>query len=380
MASSGFGRWLAHAKRGIGWLAAMFAITLGILVVLEGAASLVLFGDSALERTPRIAKEFSSEYDPELGWIAMRSFHAPDFFGPGRDIRTESHGFRADQELSPQLPDGRVRIICSGDSFTWGYGVGNDDTWCTGLGDAYGVETVNMGQSGYGVDQSYLLFMREGTRLEHTLHVFAFIEDDFVRAQSPVFLGFPKPIIELAEDSLVTRNQPVPTDSRIRRLGRRLASPASQLRLVRILTAFAGRIAEASRPHASPEATLEVFAALVGRLQAVAREDSAALLLVFLPTEGMHARAQPSVWQRGVYDIANSLSVPFVDLTDHLSLLPGSEVPALFQQMRDFDTATMPFVFGAGHYSELGNQWVAESLTAHIAQHPDLARSLETSP
>jgi len=372
-------RLLTKSRGVLLWLVVMLAITLGIFVALEGAASLMLFLDGALGTAPRIAKEFSSEYDAELGWIARRNFDAPDFYGPGRSIRTDSHGFRADREVSSQLPDGGFRIICSGDSFTWGYGVSNDDTWCKGLGDMFGVEAVNMGQSGYGIDQSYLLFMRVGTRLEHTLHVFAFIEDDFVRAQSPVFLGFPKPMLVIARDSLATLNTPVPADSWFRAVGRRLANPASELRLIRLLTAVAGRVSDSNRPHSSPDATLEVAAALFGRLQAAARADSATLLLVFLPTEGMHARSRPSVWQRGVRTIADSLGVAFVDLTDHLRDLPGTEVPALFQQASDFDPATMPFVFGAGHYSELGNRWVTESLTAYIRERPELLRTLQNN-
>ncbi|MEQ1855827.1 MAG: hypothetical protein ABL963_05100 [Longimicrobiales bacterium] len=359
----------------------MLLITLGLLIVIEGTASLVLFAYQAVTDQPRIANEFSSEYDPDLGWIARRNFEAPDFYGPGRGVRTDRHGFRADQEVTPRSPEGHPRILCSGDSFTWGYGVGNQDTWCRGLGEAFGIETVNLGQSGYGVDQSFLLFMREGTRIEHTLHVFAFIEDDFVRAQSPVFLGFPKPILALTGDSLSILNQPVPADSWFRWVGRGLAFPSSQLRSIRLLTSLSTRaLPESGRPHPSPDETLRVAAAMFDRLAVAARTNSTSLLLVFLPTEGMHARARPSVWQRGAREIADSLGLPFLDLTDQLQLMSGVEVPALFQQAADFDPATMPFVFGAGHYTERGNRWVAEALTAFVAAHSELAPAVVSRP
>ena len=39
-------------------------------------------------------------------------------------------------------------------------------------------ESVNMRQGGYGLDQAYLWYQRDGTRLAHDVHIFAFIFDD----------------------------------------------------------------------------------------------------------------------------------------------------------------------------------------------------------
>jgi hypothetical protein len=50
-----------------------------------------------------------------------------------------------------------------------------------------------MGQGGYGVDQAYLWYKRDGTKIEHNIQLFAFIESDFDRMRSAAFLGYSKP-------------------------------------------------------------------------------------------------------------------------------------------------------------------------------------------
>ena len=51
------------------------------------------------------------------------------------------------------MPPGKTRIICSGDSFTLGFGVDNEHTWPQQLAARNAnLETVNMGQGGYGAD------------------------------------------------------------------------------------------------------------------------------------------------------------------------------------------------------------------------------------
>ena len=57
------------------------------------------------------------------------------------------------------------------------------------------LETLNMGQGGYGVDQAYLWYKRDAAKFEHQVHLLAFITDDFVRMQSDRFRGYGKPVI-----------------------------------------------------------------------------------------------------------------------------------------------------------------------------------------
>src|SRR5439155_1903766 len=109
------------------------------------------------------------------------------------------------------VPDGKVRIICSGDSFTLGFGVDNTHSWCELLSSLEPrLETVNMGQGGYGVDQAYLWYKRDAAKIGHQAQLLAFVTDDFYRMQSSSFSGYGKPVLEVEDGRLVVKNAPVP--------------------------------------------------------------------------------------------------------------------------------------------------------------------------
>jgi hypothetical protein len=119
-----------------------------ILVVVEGFASYMLAVRDIMTAYP-LAERRHTKYDPELGWVNEASVHIPDMYGPGIYLRTNSEGFRNNHDFDTAVPNGKYRIVCSGDSFTLGYGVDNDHTWChrlTALDPR--LETVNMGQGG----------------------------------------------------------------------------------------------------------------------------------------------------------------------------------------------------------------------------------------
>jgi hypothetical protein len=184
-------------------------VLLVLFALLEGAASL-LFIANQIRRTPSAEASYS-RYDETLGWVSRPNVSLPDVYGPGVYLRTNSQGFRNDRDFARAVPPGKTRVICSGDSFTLGFGVNNDQAWCQRIAviDPR-FETVNMGQGGYGLDQAYLWYMRGGAALDHQVHLFAFITDDFIRMQSNQFLGYGKPVLGLRNDSVVVTNQPVP--------------------------------------------------------------------------------------------------------------------------------------------------------------------------
>jgi hypothetical protein len=126
-----------------------------------------------------------------------------DFYGPGKDLVLNSQGFRDEEDVTTHVPDDTRRAICSGDSFTLGFGVGNGDSWCAMLEALNpGLQTVNMGQGGYGLDQVYLWYLRDGLELEHDAQLLAFIQDELRRVGVRHFLGYGKPTLYVEADSL----------------------------------------------------------------------------------------------------------------------------------------------------------------------------------
>src|SRR5262245_53330218 len=75
------------------------------------------------------------------------------------------------------------RVLLLGDSFTFGSGVGDDDTFAARLDHALGVKgiAVNGGQPGYGVFQMEGTLRRVGARVRPTVVVVVMWQGDFLR-------------------------------------------------------------------------------------------------------------------------------------------------------------------------------------------------------
>ena len=131
------------------------ALVTVLLVLFEGFASTLRVAREIATTKP-VAERRYTTYDPDLGWVSVPNTFIPDMYGAGRALRINAQGFRGNEPVTRWVPPGKVRVICSGDSFTFGYGVDNDHGWCQQLAalDAR-MQTVNMGQSGYGVDASH---------------------------------------------------------------------------------------------------------------------------------------------------------------------------------------------------------------------------------
>ena len=124
------------------------------IVLVEGVSSLVMFAGrlaTEQERAPS-GDRAHIQYDSALGWTGKPGVTLRDFYGPGLSVQTNAQGFRDTVDFTRAAPPGRSRVICSGDSFTFGYGVGNDQSWCALLPvfDSR-VPALNLGLVGYGV-------------------------------------------------------------------------------------------------------------------------------------------------------------------------------------------------------------------------------------
>lgn len=340
----------------------MLLLVLGLpiaaFIVFEGGSSFLLFAYDliAASRTGRAAQQLHTTYDAELGWASRKSFAAADVYAPGVGLHTNSRGFRGASDVADSLPAGGRRLVCSGDSFTFGQGVRDPETWCSLLGES-GFESVNMGQIGYGIDQAYLWYMRDARNLQHTVQVLAFVTDDFGRMSADRFLGYAKPKLVPRGDSLVVEGVPTPRDvgvgpaSRVKRVVQSLR--ASQLfgRLTPSASAPAPRDAQSSRAPLR-----EITARLIAALKRANEAKGSRLVLVYLPIERDFVNDASRQWRDNMRVIADSLHVPLVDLVPVLRQVPPDSVPKLYIQQSGA-------VFeGMGHFTVLGNQWVAAHL------------------
>lgn len=347
---------LSRGRRAL--LAAIMVVGLPLVAVTlaEGAASLVLLTRDVTLVNP-LSERRHVEYDSLLGWINTPNVRIPDMYGPGRDLEINPQRFRAEGPTSLAAPDGRRRIVCSGDSFTLGFGVANDATWCHLLQAMRpDLETVNMGQAGYGIDQAYLWYRRDGTPLDHQVLIFAYISDNFRRAGVPAYEGYPKPLLRIRHDSLVVHNVPVPRPIGPRGIYRYL-SPVSRLRsseLLRRVTLAAGGSAGGAAADWRDE--VAALADWIARdLGTIGKAHGRLVVLVHFPTLWDHRLDEYLRWRSVIATAAAAVNVHYVDLVEELQRVPPPVVETYF----------------AGyHFSEEGNRWAAETLLRLLDELP----------
>lgn len=342
---------LAKVRRPVALLVIMVTVPIVVLALLEGGASLLLFGRAY--RRSRRAEDNHVERDTLLGWVNKANVHRPDLYGRGIGLTTNAQRFRHSGEVGAKPPEGRRRVVCSGDSFTLGYGVGDEQTWCAALGARAPLETVNMGQGGYGIDQAYLWYVRDGLPLRPDVHLFAFVLSDFHRMQRETILGYPKPRLALSGDGVRATGVPVPGPG----LGPalfRLSMAARTLKTYQVLERFlpggAGAREDDSR-------TWEVAHAALRDLERRDRGVGAKLVVVFLPMRPDFDEEGSSTLRGWLRDSGSRNEIAYVDLVEPLRRLPPQSIGKLF--LRD---GALPFAGAAGHYTAEGNAWVADQL------------------
>lgn len=344
------------------------AIFLLLAVVLEGASSLLLFAERVLKARP-IAERRHTRYDPELGWINEPNLRIHDMYGPGIYLMTNRQGFRGDREFGEDVPAGRRRVICAGDSVTFGYGVDDDHTWCRLLtGKDPRLETVNMAQGGYGVDQAYLWYKRDGGRLRHDIVILAPILDNFRRMQFDRFRGYGKPLLVLKDDVLSVTNVPVP---RRPYYVPRLTQSLELLGTLRTVEALkrgvrALKSAPTSGGQAEDERNVRARRLLFGILDDLKRlseERSSLLVLVFLPTLSDREPKTLRFWTAALEAKSQELRIPLISLVEDLDKLSDEEAASLYLPDR-------------GHFNAEGNRRVASLIYEKLMSIPEVSRRL----
>lgn len=333
------------------------------VAVLEGLSSLALVA-RAIRRTPR-AEAAHIERDTLLGWINKANLSLPDLYALGVGITTDVHRFRRVGPAGDTTIAGRAPLVCSGGSFTLGYGVNDAETWCALLGTLDpALAPVNMGQGGYGLDQDYLWYLRDGMSLKPAVHIFAFVGWEFHRMQSDRFQGEPKPQLERSGDSVRAIGVPVPSPDMGPAL-LKLRNAAQSLRSVVLLQSLVGSRPTGVGSRGRDSSTWEVARAA---LRDLARRDSLAgtkLIVVFLPMREDHTGTGNDLWRAWAQAAAASGDFTLVDLIEPFRRLPVDSIDPLF-----LTEDAMPFPAAAGHYTAAGNAWVARQLLPWVSPTP----------
>jgi GDSL-like Lipase/Acylhydrolase family len=367
---------LSRGKRLLFVLVLLVGVPVTALLLIEGGSSLAVLAADLLHQPPNpLHAPGVNRYDTLLGWVGRPNVRRPDQYGPGLHVSTNALGFRGTRDLEPRPSRGRIRVVCSGDSFAFGDRVGDDETWCRRLeAREPRLETVNLGQSAYGADQAYLRYKRDGAPLAPALHVFTFIWDDLYRMQLTRQWGHDKPKLTLVEGRLRLENVPVPEGAyaapRLTAFLGRLRASLRELRtnelVRRVRVALAPAGAEWTErgvvSGAADSATWRVAEAMLEELAKEATRGGPSLVVVHFPS-GDDARYRETPWRRLARETAEAKGLHYLDLADLLAELPP-------------ERRERAYIPGDPHLSAAGHDWAADEILQFIRRTPELAGRL----
>ena len=329
--------------------------TIFVFLILEGISSTIV-AIKNIANPIVLPKASHAKFDELLGWSSIPDFESkePEY------IKINSQSFRNDRNFTYEVPKGKTRIICSGDSFTFGTGVSNGQTWCDLLTTFdNNLETINMGQEGFGIDQAYLWHMRDGIKFKHNIHIFAFITDDFYRMREETATYINEPSLKLINGNLINKNLKIPFPQFVNHLKLCLFEYIPRLNNFRFynLLQKAGKKLYSLRDRNFTVDTnniKQLSIKIFETLNKQSKETESFFLLVYLPDNyndinHFYHKSVIEEWRAWLKNETSKRNILYLDLYDEFSKLSEDELDRLFLKEED-------------HYSEEGNAFVAKIL------------------
>lgn len=297
-------------------------------------------------------QESAFVHDPRTGHVPRAGYSAAG-------VTIDPAGMRA-HGGAPVLKDGKP-IVATGDSFTFGDEVADQDTWPADLQRLTGRRVLNGGVTAYGFDQSVLRAEVLAAAHPPAAIVVSFIADDIRRTEMRRMWGVEKPYFDIDGERLVPRNVPVPPspDPRTTLNAWQRALGYSHLVdfIVRRLDLLYDWYGDHVRVH--PAGTGERIACLLtGRLAELQRTSGAPVLLV--------AEYDPVVWDdpkfaaeqqrmtKGLLDCARKRGIATLDSFAMLGSYDGPGGPR--------------GLYGQWHMNAKGNSVIAKAIAADLGR------------
>ncbi len=161
----------------------------------------------AVDGNASFNKEF--DYDPWIGWNNRANIDTDE-------VKTNAQHMRNEKEFSLESEVGRGRLLIVGDSFSFGYGVSNPQTFAYQLADEYlpDWDVMNMAVSATGTDQHVISYERYGKQFRPDIVVLGFYLLDYNR-NTIRFRFYAKPMFQADGNPLKLTNSPVPAPERL---------------------------------------------------------------------------------------------------------------------------------------------------------------------
>jgi len=279
-------------------------------------------------------------------------------------VKTNKQGFRANFDYKENKDVNELRIAFIGDSYTAGVGVANEMRFSDIVSKAFAAKSYNWGLTQSGVDQQYLIYKDIASKFEHDVLVISPHIIDIYRNLMPARVSIegqtgreilvPKPYFTLENNKLVRHNYPVPMERKIVKgfYGKEnMVNP----------NGFIKKLFHKYVPKRIKEELLKIKAVehrgyetendprwiLMRSLLEAIIEKAGNIPIILAPLPYYQTYKNPKYKNRFINLAKKYENVTFVDILEKFKTIPNSE---------------KLFYTKDAHYSELGNQLVADEI------------------
>jgi len=316
------------------------------LVAPEPLPSQEMIRSFVLEGMYELDEEAGYRLSPNYSGTLERAGHVTEFSTNSLGLRNAEIG----EKVAP-------RVLALGDSFTFGFGVAQDETWAAVLGQALEphsagapIESINGGVNGYGTDAALALLRRVGSEVEPDLILLGFYSNDYIEN----FLGTRKRYgvsDGYLFDELASKNLQENLLARESHLYRLLAKAQQQ---IRGMLGGGAAVPPPGFSHADFAKGAELTVDLILQLKAEADRLGARLGIIWIPTYVLTVQKQKPVAVRaGMMKRIEDAGIPSIDLLPLLARQPNRDGLYLRND---------------GHFSVRGNQVAARILAEWIQE------------
>lgn len=347
-------------------------------------------------------KARTTGFDSVLGWVPKPSRTTLHDKSRNRSVVTT---------IGPQRTRGKktysvipradmTRIAAFGDSYTFGAVVSDDECWAAKLdAEDARVEVLNFGVGGYGLDQAYLRYEKEGVRFSPHIVLICYLTENIARhvnVYRPFYSRsdswpFSKPRFILVADTLKLLNNPLSTprhyeelvrnpEEVLARLGKHdyfyqkscRSSRLDFLPSVRLFTIFRHNMRTRYSDNTLYEGgyynvdskAFHVTVKLIDRFYERVRINGAIPVVLIFPHENDLVRYSSS---------GTKSYLPLLDYLRRRQLRHIDVVDAFDESGRVIVVRHLFNIETKGHYSPLGNELVAKYLFKYL-KHEGLLR------
>ncbi len=240
-------------------------------------------------------------------------------------VRINALGFRG-EEFARDRPPGRARVICLGDSYTFGHYVNDEEAWpavlAAGLRAAgHEVEVINAGVNGFTIADERRYLEERLMSLRPDVVVVVFSQNDLAD------LVRPRPMIESMRDHAAVKSMPI-VGPIVKVLQHTAIFNALQRLAARARGARRGEAA--ARAERDPEALWARYEDHLRAVAALVQRGGAGGIVVAWPSERQIAGEEPADANARLAEAAARAGLAFLDLTPSLRALAASGAAVTF--------------------------------------------------